>query len=376
MDNASTTAERGLRAAGLLAWAGAALPLVLTVMDRGLSPRRALALVAFLVFGAAFVYATAPARRRRSHLLAGIGLQFVAAASAAFIYPATATFVLTVIVAIQFPFVFPLRGALLAVLAQTILVAGAYRGAPARDIAALIAIYGAFQVFGLITTWLMEREQAGRIQLEAAHAQLLSTRQLLADRVRRAERDRLAADLHDVLGHELVALRVNLEASRRHEGEAARDHLGVACDIAGRLLDDVRDLVHATSGGTVDLGAALAELRDGVPRPRVHLDIDDPLDVADADAAEAALRCAQEALTNAIKHGGADNVWIDVHRRPHRLVVGVRDDGSGASGSEPGSGLQAMRERAERLGGALDAGNDPDGGFRISMEIPVREERR
>jgi len=120
MDSASTTAERGLRAAGLLAWAGAALPLVLAVIERGLSPRRALALVAFLVFGAAFVYATAPTRRRRSHLLAGIGLQFVAAASAAFIYPATATFVLTVIIAIQFPFVFPLRGALLAGLGLTL----------------------------------------------------------------------------------------------------------------------------------------------------------------------------------------------------------------------------------------------------------------
>jgi len=376
MDASSTAAERGLRWAGLVAWGAASLPVVLATIDRGIIPRFAASLAAFLVFGAAFWWATAPAGQRSQRRLRGaLGVQLLAAAAAAFAVPATSTSVLTVIVATQLPAAFSLRTCLVIVFVQTVMLAGAYRAAPPVMLATLVGIYGAFQLFGLFTAWVMEREQRARIELGAAHAQLLSTRELLADRVRRSERDRLAADLHDLLGHDLVALRVNLEAARLHEGDTARKHLDQAHELAGRMLTDVRDLARATRRTEIDLPAALRELARGVPRPHVHLDIREPLGLTDPDVAEAALRCAQEALTNAMRHSDAGSLRIEVRREPQSLVVTAQDDGRGAgSGFGFGSGLQGMQRRAEHLGGKLTAGDVPEGGFRVVLELPVRKE--
>ena len=372
MDASSTAAERGLRWAGLVAWGAAALPIVLAAVNRGLNPRFAASLAAFLVFGAAFWIATTPDARR---LRAWLGVQLLAAVAAVFAVPATSTFVLAVIVATQLPAAFSLRTCIGIVLAQTIVIAAAYRAASPAMLVTLGGVYGGFQLFGLFTAWVMQREQRARLELSAAHAQLLSTRELLADRVRRSERDRLAGDLHDLLGHDLVALRVNLEAARRHEGDIARGHLDQAHELAGRMLTDVRDLVRATRPTEIDLPAALRELARGVPRPHVELDIEEPLGLTDPDVAEVALRCAQEALTNAMRHSDASNLWIGVRREPHKLIVTARDDGRGA-GPEfvPGSGLEGMQRRAARLGGKVTAGDLPEGGFRVLLEVPVRKE--
>jgi len=366
----------GLRWAGMVAWGAAGLPVVLAANDRGLHPRIAAALAAFVVFGAAFWWASAPRERTSARRLrTGLAVQLLAAVAAAFAVPVTSTFVLAVIVATQLPPAFSLRTCIGIVLAQTFVIAAAYRAAPPAMIATLAGIYGGFQFFGLFTAWIMEREQRARLELAAAHAQLLSTRELLADRVRRSERDRLAGDLHDLLGHDLVALRVNLEAARLHEGDVARGHLDQAHELAGRMLTDVRDLVRATRRTEVDLPAALRELARGVPRPHVELDIEEPLGLADPDVAEVALRCAQEALTNAMRHSDASRLRIAVRREPHALVVTAQDDGRGAGpGFVFGSGLEGMQRRAARLGGKVTAGDVPEGGFRVVLEVPVRKE--
>jgi len=376
MDASSNAAARGLRFAGVLAWGAAALPVVLAVAARGITPRFAASLAAHLVFGVAFWLSTAPAEQTsKRRLRAGLAVQLLAAAAAAFAVPVTSTFVLAVIVATQLPATFSLRTCVIVVLAQTVVIAAAYRAVPPGMLATLVGIYGGFQLFGLIMSWVMEREKRGRLDLAAANAQLLSTRELLADRVRRSERDRLAGDLHDLLGHDLVALRVNLEAARRHEGDTARGHLEQAHELAGRMLTDVRDLVRATRRTEIDLPAALRELARGIPRPQVQIEIEEPLGLTDPDVAEAALRCAQEALTNAMRHSDAGHLRIEVRREPHLLIVTAQDDGRGAGAEFTfGNGLQGMQRRAAHLGGKLTAGDAPDGGFRVVLEIPVRKE--
>jgi signal transduction histidine kinase len=313
-------------------------------------------------------------------LRVNLALQVFAAAVATFAYPLTSTFVLAVIVATQLPLAFSLRTSIAIVVAQTMLLGSAYHAAPVAMIATLVGIYCGFQFFALFTAWIMEREKQGRLELAAANAQLLSTRELLSDRVRRSERDRLAGDLHDMLGHDLVALRLNLEAARRHDAETARQHVEQAHELAGRMLTDVRDLVRTTRRTEIDLPAALQQLARGVPMPHVELDIDNPLTLSDPDVAEAALRCAQEALTNAMRHSHATHLRITVRRQLHSLVVTAQDNGRGvAADFEFGSGLRGMQSRAARLGGNLTAGAvsspaGPDGGFRISMELPLRQE--
>jgi len=376
MDATSTAAAHGLRWAGLVAWSAAALPVVLVAIDRDVTPRLATSLAAHLVFGVAFWLTTTPIENtvvRRLRI--GIGVQLLAATVAVFAIPATSTSVLGVIIAAQLPAAFSIRTSFVIVLMQTVGIAAAYRHVPPAMLATIVGIFGGFQLFGLIASWVMESEKRARLELAAAHAQLLSTRELLADRVRRSERDRLAGDLHDLLGHDLVALRVNLEAARRHEGDVARGHLDQAHELTGRMLTDVRDLVRATRRTEIDLPAALRELARGVPRPHVQLDIVEPLGLTDPDVAEAALRCAQEALTNAMRHSDASELRIEVRRRPHILTVTAQDNGRGAGKQFTfGSGLEGMQRRAARLGGSVNAGDAPEGGFRVVLELPVRKE--
>ena len=126
------------------------------------------------------------------------------------------------------------------------------------------------------------------------------------------ERSRIARDLHDLLGHNLAALSLNLEiASHFAEGEAAA-RVETAQSVTKLLLGDVRGAVDALrDAGELDLPAALRKLADGIPRPRIHVAVPEDLDVADPAAGEVVLRCAQEMVTNAMRHAGAENVWIE-----------------------------------------------------------------
>ena len=88
---------------------------------------------------------------------------------------------------------------------------------------------------------------------------------------------------------------------------------------------------------------------------------------------EALGRFVQEAITNAIKHGNADEITISFWRAPEGLTVSVRDNGSGVTGKRPsheGIGITGMRERFGELGGAVEMGN-AYGGFRISAFVPA-----
>ncbi len=362
-----------LRAAGFLATAAAALPVVLAAPGAGV--RGVAAVAAYAVFAALFAVASSERTSdavRRALLL----VQAATACAAAWILPQAAAPVLLVVVAAQAP------GVLRAWSAWTLLVVGtALMTLPvgSTTFAARLTfafVYLAFEAFAFYSSEVAERERRGRRELAAALLELQTTRTLLAERARVAERERLTADLHDVLGHDLVALRVSLEAARRLPPESATEHLARAGELAGRLLDDVRALVRepARAGGA-DVVAQLAPLLAGVPGLRVTLEAPDALRLDDADAAEALVRCAQEAVTNAVRHARATRVALRLLRDGAHVVLEARDDGRGPAGADEGAGLRGMRQRAERLGGSLVAGAADGGGFRVRMAIPVAETR-
>jgi len=138
------------------------------------------------------------------------------------------------------------------------------------------------------------------------------------------------------------------------------------------LLGDVRGAVDALrDAGELDLPAALRKLADGIPRPRIHVAVPEDLAVADPGAGEVVLRCAQEMVTNALRHAGAENVWIEVERRGETLAILARDDGAGASNVPAGRGLTGMRERLEQRGGSLEVETSPGRGFRLTAAVPV-----
>ncbi|MFC5747429.1 sensor histidine kinase [Actinomadura rugatobispora] len=230
-------------------------------------------------------------------------------------------------------------------------------------------IYGTLQV---CTVWAVrseQRETAARRRLAVANAELRATSALLAESSRAGERLRIARELHDLLGHQLTALALELEVAAHRSEPPARAHVERARGLAKELLGDVRTAVGELRAGTPDLGRALAAIVADLPRPRVHLDVDAAVD-ADEACTAALIRCVQEAVTNTIRHGDAENLWIEVGRSgTGEIVLTARDDGRGASVLRLGHGLTGVRERIGQLGGTVAF--DTRSGFTLSARVPA-----
>jgi signal transduction histidine kinase len=222
------------------------------------------------------------------------------------------------------------------------------------------------------TTRLLTEETAARERLAAVNAELESTRELLAQSARIGERTRIARDLHDLLGHHLTALSLNLEiASHRTEGETLA-RVETAQSVTKLLLGDVRELVSVLrQEDPLDLPAALRKLADGIPLPQIHIAVTPGLTVEDPALGDVVLRCAQEILTNTVRHARAENLWLDVARRGDDLEIRARDDGTGAETVCSGHGLSGMRERFEERGGAFSFDTAPGRGFRVTAVLPL-----
>lgn len=230
--------------------------------------------------------------------------------------------------------------------------------------------YFGFQSFAIIASHVARSESDARMELERVHAELESAMSLLSLNSRIAERARISRDLHDVLGHHLTALSINLEvASHLTEGKA-KEQIESSQAIAKSLLTDVRATVsRLRSDDSVDLHDAIAGLVAVFPRPAIHVEIDDTVASIDPLTAEVILRCCQEAITNAARHSGATNVYLTIQRSAGEIRINSRDDGIGASkGSDVG--LRSIRERVEARGGSVSAESPACGGFVLFIAIP------
>ena len=233
--------------------------------------------------------------------------------------------------------------------------------------------YLGFQILAFLAFSALEREARGREELARTNAELRSARELLAQSSRVAERLRIARELHDAVGHRLVALSLNLEvASHRVEGPAL-EPIQVAQSLNRQVLTDIGEIVDALGRAQrLDLRRALEAMTEEIPRPRVHLRLPENLAVEDAGVAHLLLRCCQEIVTNAAKHAGADNLWLDVTQEDGAIEVKARDDGRGAQAITGGRGLAGMRERLESAGGSLEVVTQPGMGFAVAALVPVR----
>ncbi len=234
-------------------------------------------------------------------------------------------------------------------------------------------IYASFQLFAMMTAWYAFTAERSRDALAMVNAELLATRSLLEQGVRDSERLRLSRELHDVAGHGLTALKLNLRALQRQPALADDPQLALCARLADELLGDIRGLVQQMRlHDGVPLGEIISRLAAPFPRPRLHLAIEDGLRVPTLEQAETVVRTVQEALTNAARHGGADNLWLSVRHAGDALQLEFRDDGRAPAGElRFGNGLTGMRERLEAAGGGLRAARGDDGGVRLSAWLPA-----
>jgi signal transduction histidine kinase len=226
-------------------------------------------------------------------------------------------------------------------------------------------------LFAFMTGIVALRQNAARDELRKVNSELRATQALLADNTRIAERVRIARELHDLVGHHLTALTLNLEVATHLVEGKALDHVQQAHSLAKLLLADVREVVsEMRENDTVDLAAALRTLAGGTPEPEVHLDLPAGLRLDDPQRAQVLLRCTQEIITNCVRHADAENLWIRVVQDDNGITLSARDDGRGVGAVTTGNGLTGMDERLRHLGGALTIDTGPGVGFSLRAWMP------
>ena len=224
-----------------------------------------------------------------------------------------------------------------------------------------------WRAFAFFVGWALAAEQR-RIDLATVNRQLRTTQALLASRTRAEERLALSRELHDSVGHNLAALSVTLDLAARRT-PTAREPLRDAQALVRQLLSDVRQVVDALRPPlSVALEPGLKALAATVPGLDVQVRVTPELEPT-ADQAHALFRCAQEALTNSLRHAEASVVWIDVGRESNGIRLHIRDDGKGAPALQPGHGLEGMKERVEALEGHLHIDAAPPG-FVVAVWLP------
>jgi signal transduction histidine kinase len=229
-----------------------------------------------------------------------------------------------------------------------------------------------YSSFVFITALVAKRQAEAREEQGRLNNELRATRALLAESSRLSERMRISRELHDLLGHHLTALSLNLEvASHLSEGKV-QEHVRQAHTLAKLLLTDVREAVsQLRDDGAVDMSMALRTLTEGVLAPDIHLDMPEPFQVEDPEHANVLLRCAQEIITNAVRHAQADHLWLRFRQSERDIEVSANDDGRGADHLALGNGLRGMRERLAQHSGTVEIATAHGQGFRLTLKLPM-----
>lgn len=218
--------------------------------------------------------------------------------------------------------------------------------------------------------WYLVRtsSERGRLvtELQQAQTQLALAREKELELATLHERERLARDLHDSLGHALVAMSVQLEAIQRLyqvDPERGSAHVDELKSLVRRSMDELRRSLaglRAPGLGERTLSAALQDLVLEVSERRaltIHCQVPPEIDHLRPAVTETLWRVAQESLTNVEKHAQARSVELTLSLEPQQVVFCVLDDGVGKTQNaelRPGHfGLRGLRERVEGLGGTF-----------------------
>ena len=232
--------------------------------------------------------------------------------------------------------------------------------------------------FTLITKRALDaREQSEALsgELAEANAQLRAHAAQAEELATTRERNRLAREIHDGVGHHLTVVKTELDvaaATCERDPAGAKARVEKAARLVAEALDDVRRSVGSLRADRArpPLVEAVRQLAaHGEPAATVSVEgVPRPLDPA---AEHALFRAAQEGLTNVRKHAAATTALLRIDFRPaDRVRLEVSDNGRGASGDGRGFGLTGIRERVELLGGSVESGNRLEGGFALRVEVP------
>lgn len=255
----------------------------------------------------------------------------------------------------------------------------------------LISIYNILGslniVFFIVYCIYVINQQSGTIQkvntlyreLQDANEQLQHFADMSERMAQTRERNRLAREIHDTLGHTLTGITAGLDACLALidvSPEETKKQLELLAKVSREGIKDVRRSVNELRPDALrrlSLRQAISEMvaaMSQVSDVDISFESDEQNFRFDEDEEDAIYRVIQEGITNAVRHGHAKHIFITLHRQEQELLLIIRDDGVGASSIHGGFGIRHIRERIELLQGSVDF--DGSNGFTITAHIPIR----
>jgi signal transduction histidine kinase len=229
-------------------------------------------------------------------------------------------------------------------------------------------------------------EQAEAAEARAAQAE--HERETTARIAVAEERTRIARELHDVVSHAISVVVLQARGGRKllaDEPAAAREAFDVIEQVSEQALTEMRRLLGLLRAGDDELALApqpsiarIDELVGGLKASGLPVEVTiegDPVPLP-AGVDVSAYRIVQEALTNALKHAGPARAHVYLRYHDDDLELEILDDGAGTgNGAGSGHGLAGIRERVAVIGGEMDTGRRPEGGYAVRARLPLGSAR-
>jgi signal transduction histidine kinase len=246
------------------------------------------------------------------------------------------------------------------------------------DAIAIAVIYGTGIVFVVVFTRVAASEREARTALAEANQLLRDHASQVEELATTKERNRLAREIHDSLGHYLTVVNVQIGAAQAildQDRPRALDHLSKAQALTQEGLAEVRHSVAALRAPPTEsqpLREALAKLAAqwNVVGLRAEFVVAGRIRSLTPQVNLTLYRAAQEALTNVGKHAHATNVALHLDYRDSSVHLRIKDDGVGSNNSKGGFGLLGVRERVQLLNGTVCVRTESGKGFALEVELP------
>lgn len=255
----------------------------------------------------------------------------------------------------------------------------------------IISVIGGYLFFGTFGAALRQSNEARQqsqhllTELQQAHDQLRSYTTQAQQLAVAEERNRLAREMHDALGHRLTVAVVQLEGAQRlipTEPERSASMIEKMRTQLKQALAELRQTVSTLRSPNVlpelskPLQTAVSDLAHTFQEATgliVHLDLPSKLPTLPQSHRLALYRAAQESLTNVQRHANAQQAWLVLSADTERLILTLSDDGQGFNDEmEDGRfGLVGLRERAKQLGGTVQLSSSAKGGAKLCMQLPI-----
>ena len=224
-----------------------------------------------------------------------------------------------------------------------------------------------------------ERIMSLNAELEEKNNQLLIYAKEMEKVAQTKERNRLAREIHDTLGHALTGIITGIDACvmlMDAAPDAAKEQLKVIGDVARQGIKDVRRSINALRPDALEkiiLEQALRQMIDEMSRSTgvdIVFQCDTSINAFNQDEEDIIYRIVQESITNSIRHGKASHIDVCITREFNILKINLSDNGVGCKNVKKGFGLHHMEERLQLLNGNLEY--DGSDGFKIYAQIPIR----